>query len=93
MPLLQRAYRNWRALEARLRTEILTITGVLQIGAPDSKIVAGTRASSELHGLAHEVLDKKEMARRFPAFQLDDHDGVADPQGGDLVPRRLCWAT
>ncbi len=54
VPLLQRAYRNWRALETSLRADILTITGVLQIGSPDSKIVSGTRTSCRLHGLAHE---------------------------------------
>jgi sarcosine oxidase len=87
VPLLKRAYQNWRSLEARLRTDILTITGVLQIGAPDGKVVGGTRASCELHGLAHEALDKAEMARRFPAFQLDDHEiGLLDPQGGYLRP-------
>lgn len=87
VPLLKRAYQNWRSLEARLRTDILTITGVLQIGAPDGKVVDGTRASCELHGLAHEALDKAEMARRFPAFQLDDHEiGLLDPQGGYLRP-------
>jgi sarcosine oxidase len=87
VPLLQRAYGNWRALEARLRAEILTITGVLQIGAPDSKIVAGTRASCELHGLAYEELDFAAMKARFPAFALDDDEmAVLDPQGGYLRP-------
>jgi sarcosine oxidase len=87
VPLLERAYRNWRSLEARLRTDILTITGVLQIGAPDSKIVSGTRASCEMHALPHDLLDKADMAARFPAFQLDDGDvAVFDPQGGYLRP-------
>jgi sarcosine oxidase len=87
VPLLQRAYENWRALEAQLRTDILTVTGVLQIGAPDSKIVSGTRASCEMHGLAHQILDKQEMARRFPAFALDDGEiGLLDPQGGYVRP-------
>lgn len=87
VPLLRRAYRNWRDLETRLRTDILTITGVLQIGAEKSKIVAGTHASCKMHGLAHEVLDRAEMARRFPAFQLDNEDiAILDPQGGYLRP-------
>lgn len=87
VPLLQRAYRNWRALEARLRADVLEITGVLQIGAPDSKIVSGTRASCSMHGIAHEVLDQAETAHRFPAFQLDrDEISVLDPQGGYLRP-------
>ena len=87
VPLLQRAYENWRALEARLRADILTVTGVLQIGRPDSKIVSGTKASCDLHGLAHEILDKAEMARRYPAFALEDGEiGLLDPQGGYIRP-------
>lgn len=87
VPLLRRAYGNWRALEARLRAEILTVTGVLQIGRPDSKIVSGTKASCDLHGLAHEILDKAEMARRYPAFALEDGEiGLLDPQGGYIRP-------
>lgn len=87
VPLLQRAYENWRTLEARLRADILTVTGVLQIGSPDSKIVSGTRASCDLHGLAHEILDPEAMARRYPAFVLDEDEiGLLDPQGGYIRP-------
>lgn len=87
VPLLKRAYENWRSLEARLRAEILTVTGVLQIGAPESKIVSGTRASCEMHGLPHELLDKGAMKRRFPAFELGDGEvGLLDPQGGYVRP-------
>lgn len=87
VPLLQRAYQNWRALETRLRENVLEITGVLQIGFPDSKIVSGTRASCAMHGLAHEVLDRDETARRFPVFQLDQGEiAILDPQGGYLRP-------
>ncbi len=87
VPLLTRAYRNWRSLEARLRAEIMTVTGVLQIGAPDSKIVSGTRASCDLHGLPHEILDRDAMKRRFPAFVLEEGEiGLLDPQGGYVRP-------
>lgn len=87
VPLLQRAYANWRALEARLREDILTITGVLQIGKPDSKIVSGTKKSCALHNLPLETLDPGEMRRRFPVFSLDaDEIALLDPQGGYLRP-------
>ncbi|MBR0557889.1 N-methyl-L-tryptophan oxidase [Ciceribacter sp. L1K23] len=87
VPLLQRAYENWRSLETRLGADILTVTGVLQIGMPDSKIVSGTLKSSALHGLPHLVLDQKSMAERFPAFRLDEGEiGVFDPQGGYIRP-------
>ncbi|MEF0941461.1 N-methyl-L-tryptophan oxidase [Rhizobium sp. BR 362] len=87
VPLLQRAYENWRALEARLRADVLTITGVLQIGKPESKIVSGTLASCKLHHLPYEELDRKAMATRFPVFALEEGEmAVLDPQGGYLRP-------
>lgn len=87
VPLLQRAYANWRSLEARLREDILTITGVLQIGKPDSKIVSGTRKSCALHNLPLETLDPDAMRHRFPVFSLDaDEIALLDPQGGYLRP-------
>ncbi|TCM55966.1 monomeric sarcosine oxidase [Rhizobium sp. PP-F2F-G48] len=87
VPLLQRAYANWRAMESRLREDILTITGVLQIGLPDSKIVSGTRKSSEIYGLAAETLDAATLRARHPAFAIDDDEiAVLDPQGGYLRP-------
>ncbi|WFS04656.1 N-methyl-L-tryptophan oxidase [Rhizobium tumorigenes] len=87
VPLLQRAYANWRALEARLRSEVLTITGVLQIGAPDSTIVTGTRASCKLHDLAIEELDRAAIKARFPVFSLDAGEiALLDPQGGYIRP-------
>jgi sarcosine oxidase len=90
VPLLRRAYQNWRALEARLRADVLTITGVLQIGRPNSKIVSGTRASCELHHLPYEELDRKAMAARFPAFALDEDEiALLDPQGGYLRPETV----
>jgi sarcosine oxidase len=87
VPLLQRAYENWRTLEARLRTDILTVTGVLQIGAPDSKIIKGTLASCALHNLAYEQLDKTAMRSRYPVFDLGTDDiALFDPQGGYIRP-------
>ena len=87
VPLLERAYRNWRQLEAQLRADILTITGVLQIGKPDSKIVSGTLASCREYGLAHDLISPADTALRFPAFTLQpDEVAVLDPQGGYLRP-------
>lgn len=93
VPLLRRAYANWRALETRAREDLLTITGVLQIGRPADPIVKGTLASCQLHGLAHEVLDPAAMRERFPAFQLDDDEiAVLDPQGGFVRPEKAVLA-
>ena len=93
VPLLHRAYANWRALEAASGTELLTVSGILQIGLPDSGIVSGTIASCKLHGLAYEVLDAPAMATRFPAMMLQpDEVAVLEPQGGFLRPEAAVMA-
>ena len=87
VPLLHRAYENWRALERETGADILTITGVLQIGRPDSPIVSGTLASCRAYDLDHKVLDPDEMGRHYPAFALDpDEIAVFEAQGGFLRP-------
>ena len=83
VPLARASYALWRELERLSGDRLLTITGIIEIGRPDSALVAGTLAASRQHGLAHEVLDARETMRRFPAFHIpDDMIGVFQPAGG-----------
>jgi sarcosine oxidase len=83
VPLLRAAYPLWRELEARSGRSLLSITGIVEIGAPASELIAGTLQSSRLHGLPHEVLDAQDLMRRFPAFRVPgDFIGVFQPDGG-----------
>ncbi len=85
VPLLRRAYELWRELEAASGRRLMTITGIAEIGHPESALVRGTLASSRLHDLPHEVLDAGELMRRYPAFHLpNDFVGVVQPDGGFL---------
>jgi sarcosine oxidase len=85
VPLLRAAYPLWRDLEARSGRALLTITGIVEIGTPDSELVEGTLRSSRLHGLAHDILDSQTVMARFPAFRLpEDFIGVFQPEGGFL---------
>jgi sarcosine oxidase len=85
VPLLRAAYPLWRELEARSGRALMTITGIVEIGTPDSELVEGTLRSSRLHGLAHETLDSKDVMARFPAFRVPENFiGVFQPEGGFL---------
>src|SRR5687768_6942084 len=64
VPLLLRAYELWRELERDTSASVLTITGGLMIGTPDSDVFSGSLASARMHGLEHEVLDAAEINRR-----------------------------
>src|SRR5215471_2637924 len=83
VPLLRAAYPLWRDLEARSGQSLLSITGILEMGAADSELVTGTLRSARLHNLAHEVLDASTLMKRFSGFRLpDDFVGVFQPDGG-----------
>jgi sarcosine oxidase len=93
VPLLRRAYTNWRALEAKSREALLNITGVLQIGKPGGALVDGVLEACRIHDLPHELLDRQSTEQRFPVFALRPDDvAVLDPQGGFLAPERAVMA-
>jgi sarcosine oxidase len=85
VPLLRRAYDLWRELETASGRSLMTITGIAEIGHPDSALVQGTLASSRRHELPHTILDAAELMRRYPAFRVpSDFIGVIQPDGGFL---------
>lgn len=85
VPLARLAHGMWREIEKAARRPLLTTTGILEIGRPDSGLVAGTLASSRQHDLPHEVLDAERLMRRYPAFRLpQDFIGVLQPDAGVL---------
>jgi sarcosine oxidase len=89
VPIVQRAYELWRRLEERSGGRLLTVTGGLMLGAPDSEVVAGARASAVGHGLPFEELSAREVRERFPAYAAPDgHAAIFEPRAGFLEPER-----
>ena len=93
VPLLRRAYERWRELEALSNQRILEMTGAIYAGPAGCELVEGSRASATQHGIAHEMLDRQEIAHRFPLLSLpDDHVGLFEPAGGFVYPERAITA-
>jgi sarcosine oxidase len=87
--LLRRSYQLWRELETLAGEQLLHITGSIDAGPADGPIFTGALRSSELHGLSHEVMDGREVYRRFPGYRLpDDLMCLYQPDGGFLLPER-----
>jgi sarcosine oxidase len=86
VPLLHRTYELWRELERRSGRQLMHITGIAEMGAPDSSVVSGTLYASQTHKLLHEVLTAAQTMARFPAFHLpSNYIGVFQPDGGFLA--------
>lgn len=93
VPLLIRAYELWRELEREAGEPLLLLPGGLMMGAETSDVVAGTIASARMHGLPHEILNRDEIARRFPLFQLPKHTvGVFEKAAGIVFCERAVSA-
>lgn len=87
VPLVLRAYELWEQLERDTKTDLLTITGGLFLGAEDSDVVQGSLRSAREHDLPHELLESKEIRRRFPMLQpRPDHCALYETKAGFLRP-------
>ncbi len=87
VPLLRRANALWRELEQASGEKLLHLVGGLYLGPVDGPLVAGSLRSAREHGLAHELLNRTALARRFPQFQVpDDWSAMLEPEAGFLLP-------
>jgi sarcosine oxidase len=93
VPLVQRAYELWEALERDSGTSLLYLTGGLVIGPPGSSVVEGTIRSANQHQLPHEILSAVELRRRYPAFRpRPDDTAVFETRAGFLRPESAVQA-
>ncbi len=80
---------EWKALQARNGTHLFEPTGVLAIAKNSDSFLDETGKALMALGLPHERLSAGEVARRFPAFHLDESEGaVFEPNSGALLARR-----
>ena len=89
VPLLRRSYERWRALEETSGEKLLYITGSVDTGREDGRVVTGALRSCREHDLPHEPLTSAEITQRFPGFRFpDDYMGVYQPHGGFVLSER-----
>jgi sarcosine oxidase len=93
VPLLRRAYQAWREVEQRFGEQLLVITGSIDAGPPGSRMVEGSQEACREHDIPHEVLTGRELAARFPGYQLPGaHIAVLQADGGFVASERAVVA-
>jgi len=89
VPLLERAYKNWKELESLAGEQIYFPTGLLYAGKPEDALIKGVRESAAKYKVPVESLSSKEVKSRFPQFQIPPHyDVLFEPDAGFLTPER-----
>jgi len=93
-PIAVRSHEIWRELEEATGATLLTTNGGLFISTTSNSnsfhggaFFPTTVAAARKHNIAHELLDGKEIRRRFPQFQVDDHEvGYFEKSAGFVRP-------
>jgi sarcosine oxidase len=87
VPLLRLADRMWEQLQAETGRSLRRRSGCLVMGEATSPSMRLLLSTSATHGLDHEVLDREELARRYPQHRLPDgHTAVLDRMGSIIRP-------
>jgi sarcosine oxidase len=87
VPLLLRAYELYDALARDSGTDVITLTGGVMVGRPESLTVSGSRLSAERWGLAHEMLDATALRKRFPTLSpRPDEVALYEAKAGFVRP-------
>jgi sarcosine oxidase len=87
VPLLLRAYELWDQLADDSGADVITLTGGVFLGRPDSLTVAGSLRAAREWGLPHELLDAGEIRRRFPTLTpAEDEVGLYETAAGFVRP-------
>lgn len=93
VPLVREAFDLWRELERESGRSLLTMTGALMIGPPESELVSGSLLSAREWGLEHEMLRPAAVHERFPRYRLsDDEIAVYDVAAGFIRPEQAVAA-
>lgn len=97
MPFIRRAKQIWAELEAKSGRALFHQSGGLVI-APEAggakfhaegDFVAMSARIASKYGIAHEILDAAQIARRFPLLTPQDSDrAYFEPESGVLRPER-----
>jgi sarcosine oxidase len=93
VPLLRRAYQLWRETEQLFGEQLLYVTGGIDAGPADGRVVTGSLRACAEHDLDHELLDAGELMRRYPAYRMPaDHVGNYQPDAGFVMSERAIVA-
>ena len=68
--LLRRAFELWEKIEQDSQQALVHMCGGLYMGPPDSELVSGSLAAAQQHDLSHEMLDHRDLSRRYARFHL-----------------------
>jgi sarcosine oxidase len=89
VPLMERAYQNWQALESETGSQVYYKTGLAYFGAPDDPFLETVKGSSKKYNIPFNNLTTDECDRKYPQFKLPQNfQRLEEPEAGFITPER-----
>ncbi|MFZ1807192.1 MAG: N-methyl-L-tryptophan oxidase [Cyclobacteriaceae bacterium] len=89
VPLLERAYQNWKSLENETGAELYYKTGLLYYGKSDHALIKGLWESANKYAIPINEITADEQTAQFPQFKIpDDYEQLIEPDAGFVTPER-----
>ncbi len=89
VPLLERAYENWKHLETVTGLQVYYETGLLYFGRPGHPVMKGIHQSAEEYNIRLETLHEKELKERYPQINIPgDYENLFEPEAGFITPAK-----
>ena len=89
VPLLHRAYENWKTLERETDSKLFHQTGLLYFGPPQDTFLETVKVSSSKYHIPVHQLSEKECSAKYPQFNVPAHfQRMEEPDAGFLTPDR-----
>lgn len=86
VPLLKRAYENWRTLEADAGRQLLHEVGGIYIGPPEGEFISGSLKAAQRYDLPHEQVSHEQLRTRYPMLRVPEHmTGLFEPRAGFVL--------
>lgn len=100
VPFVARSHRIWRELETATGRRLLDQVGCLMLAPRDRQtdshggnFVQNTIDTAARRGIAHRLLDNRQIATEFPQFKLTEPmRGYFEPEGGFVRPEECVRA-
>lgn len=93
VPLLERAYDNWRSFEGESRSALYHKTGIVYAGRAENENIKGIRLAANLHGIPIAHWDHEQCQRSLPGFNIPpDFDVIFEADAGFVTPERAISA-
>lgn len=89
VPLLERAYENWKTLESETGSQVYYKTGIVYFGAANDPFLATVKQSSSKYNIEVNTLTSEECNHKYPQFKLpSEFQRLEEPDAGLLTPER-----